>query len=218
MEDGLKILAAEIGIVTNKEFDHGYMKMIESLAVGYRATLLKQEFDKNGKFPSGDQFTVTLPVISVPSVECLSEEVHCEVMRTVNKVPSPIRTNISSIPFRFVGTSNQSISYSFIWPEDYDLIVGGTRFVNRDSYYTYIDGYVYLFGFDEGRITIRDPFDDPRKLKELKDCDGNSCYEGLDLSLDMKKTIKMMIFEELRLFVKPLDKEVRVNEQESQST
>jgi len=211
--DDLDIIAAEIAGTNGKDFDYAFKEMVKSMAIGYRATLLKQEFDKLGKFPSSSEATFTVSTTEVPATECLSEDVKCTVTRSKYKIPKPIRTNISSVPFRFVGTANQAVSFIFVKPEEVDLIICGTRFIKNDVLYSYINGYIYTYNHDGGKITIRDPFADPRELSNISDCDGNTCDQFISIDQDMKKTIKMMIIEELRLFPKPEDKQIKINEE-----
>lgn len=214
MTNDLQILAAEIAAVVDKDFDFPFKKRMEGLAIDYRATLLKQEFDRNGRFPTSSEESVILPVKVSSASECGCEcSIECDVFRTVEKVPRPIRRNIAMAPFLYVGTSNQTRSFTFVKPEEVESILEGTRFLKDSPLYAYYNDYIYIFGDSGGKVAIRDPFGDPREILKLKDCNGNLCDANINIDNDMKRTIKLMIFEELRLFNKlPEEKQPRLNE------
>ena len=207
------MLAYEVAGNVQKDWDVPFIRRIEEGVVAYRATILKQEYDRNGRFPSGNEDTVSLEIISVPPAECLNEYIECEVRRTKYKVPKPIRKNRTPVPFNFVGTTNQELAFLFTRPEEVKSFLKGTKFIKTKPLYAYYNDYVYVFNYEGSKITIRGVFSDPRQLLELMDCDKKPCKTDIFLDGDMKRTIKMMIYEELRLFNKlPEDQTIKLNE------
>lgn len=212
--DSLVSLVSEIASIFNKDFDFAFKERIKRACIGYRATLAKQEFDKNGRWSTGLIDPICLPVISVPKIECcLNDEIQCSVRRTKNKVPAPIRTNRFPDPFVFVGTSNQEKAFTYTTPEVVSLVLSGNKFTNKMLMYSYFGDYIYLYNYEGGKIHIRAPFANPFQLLELENCDGNPCIEEIQIEEDLKSTIKRMVLEEFGVTKRiPKDNEIRLNE------
>ena len=189
------------------------MRRMQNSIIQYRATILKQQFDRDGRFPSGVESTVTLKIKGASPVECSIGDIDCKVLRTIEQLPRPIRKNRTPIPFSFVGTMNQELAFTFVEPEEVRSFLEGNKFINQSRLYAYINDYVYTFNHDGGNITIRDPFADPRQLNDLLDCDQKPCEPNLHLDMDMIRVIKQMIFEEIgQLKFIPEDKNIKINE------
>lgn len=212
----IKVYAEEVSTLFNKQFDYAFNQLIISKAIGYRATILKQEFDKNGRFPRGSEDVLCLKLIRVKPIECcISEELECTVARTEFQVPSAIRTNFFGDPFLFVGSSNMEKAFTYGKADTVKDIIGGTRFNKNGVYYDYFNRYIYVFGSDAGKVGIRDHFSNPLELLELKNCDGKPCAEDIYLEDDMKRAITQMILEEFRVVREvPDDKQIRINDSE----
>jgi hypothetical protein len=209
----IRMLALEVAGNTSKDWDIPFVRRMEESVVEYRATILKQEYDKNGRFPSGNEDTVTIEIINVPPAECLDDSITCEVRRTKYRVPKPIRKNRTPTPFNFVGSTNQEYPFMFTRPEEVKSFLRGTKFIKAKALYAYYNDYVYIFNYEGSKITIRSVFSDPRQLLELLDCDKKPCKVDILLDGDMKRTIKMMVYEELRQFNKlPEDQTVRLTD------
>lgn len=211
--DDVDTVAAEIAQITDKIQDIPFTRMLKNLVIGNRATILKQQYDRDGRFPSGSEDSITVPIKSVPSNECMNDEIDCTVFRTTQKIPRPIRKNRNPIPFSFVGNLNQENSFIFVKPEEVKPFRQGNRFIKDKPLYTYYNDYIYLFNHEGGKITIREVFADPRELKNVIDCDKKPCKISVELDEDMKRVIKMMIYEELRQFNKlPEEQSIKINE------
>lgn len=212
----IDILAHSIADALGKGDDVPFVRRMANTVIEYRATILKQEFDKNGRFSPNNEDSITVPMKAVPTSECLNEEVDCVVFRTEDKIPRPIRKGRSTVPFSFVGSSNQEVSFIFVKPEEVNSIICGTKFIKASSLYAYFNDYIYTFNHDAGRITIRDTFSDPRELLTLKGCENTPCKTNIEIDEDMKRIIKMMIYEEIRQFNKlPENETIHLNEQSS---
>jgi hypothetical protein len=214
MESTLETFIAEVATLFNKDFDYAFKKQIESSIIGFRATLLKQEYDKNGRFPTASIDAFCLPLQQAKAIDCcLTDEVDCFVQRTIDKVPAPVRTNRNAIPFLFIGTTNQERSFTFSNPENIANIQEGTRFISKDYFYAYYNDYIYTFNYEGGSIGIRSVFANRTEVAKLKGCGGNPCIEVVRIEEDMKKTIRQMIIEDFRgIGIVPQDKEIRIDE------
>lgn len=222
IESTLETFVAEIAALYGKDFDFAFKKQIESSVIGFRASLLKQEYDRNGRFPTASIDFIKLKLKSVSANECCidSEETQCSVMRTEVEVPNPVRSNTNPEPFLFVGTARQEKEYTFINPEDLKDIIDGTRFMRNAIFYTHYNDYIFVIVFGEGSINgkvgIRFVPANPTQLLELTDCDGKPCKEEIHIEEDLKKTIRQMIIEDINRSrgIFP-SKEVKLNESQS---
>jgi hypothetical protein len=210
----LQIFAEEIATIFNKQFDEGFNELLKSSIIGYRATILKQEFDKNGRFPRGSEEGLCLPLISVKPVECcVSEDLECEVRRTRDRVPSAVRTNLFADPFMFVGTSNMEKAFGYAKTDSIKYIIDSSKFSQNNAYYDSFNGYIYVFNYEGGKLGVRDVFSNPLELLELQNCDGEPCLKEVYIDDDMKRMIKQMVLEEFRSIKNvPTEPQVRLNE------
>lgn len=211
--DDLDKIAIEVAHTVGKVQDIPFERWVKEVTIATRATILKQQYDRDGRFPSGTKDSVTIPMVQVPAIECTDDEIDCTVYRTVQKIPRPIRKNRTSVPFSFVGNAKQSLSFIYVEPEEVKPFREGNRFIKDKSLYAYYNDYIYTFNHEGGKVTIREVFADPRELKDLLDCDKKPCKSFIEIDEDMKRVIKMMIFEELHQFNKiPDDTSIKINE------
>jgi hypothetical protein len=210
----INTFAEEVAIIYNKQFDEPYLEFIKSLIIGYRATILKQEYDKYGRFPAGSEESICLPLKRVSPVECcVGEDLDCRVARTVDKVPSQVRNNFNSEPFLFVGTGNMEKSWSFANSDAVKHILEGSRFMSSVTFYTFLNGYIYAFNTPNEKVGIRLVASNPFELLELKNCDGKPCKEEVLIEDDMKRLIHQFITERLGNPNEPIDdREIKINE------
>ena len=208
--------AEEIATLFNRQFDIPFIEVLKSSIVGYKATILKQEFDKNGRFPRGSEYNLCLPLVRVKPTECCaSEDLDCYIARTVNEVPSAVRTNTFTDPFLFVGTSNMEKAFSYARADSVKYIIDSNKFSNDNMYYDYFNRYIYTFNYEGGKIGVRDVFSNPLELMLLKGCEGKPCIDAVYIEDDMKRLIKQFILEEYKsLKVVPEEQQIKINEQQ----
>lgn len=214
MDSTLNEFVAELAAMYNKDFDHAFKKQLEVSIIGFRASLLKQEADKNGRFPTASIDSFKLKLKSVPAAECcLDENSECTILRTIDRVPNPVRTNRNAEPFDFIGTSDFRVAFTYIKPEDYNYIVEGTKFMSNAMFYMYYDDFVYTINNENGKAGFRGAIANPTELLTLKNCDGKPCKEEIYLEEDLKKTIRQMIIEDFtRIRILSPEKEINLNE------
>jgi hypothetical protein len=217
MKSTLKVFVTEIAALFDKDLDFAFKKQIESSIIGFRATLLRQEFEKYGRIPATSMDSLCFKLIRVPAVECcLNDEIECVVARTDIRVPNPIRLTRFPEPFSYVGTSNKEKAFTFVNTEEVPIILKGTKFINKALMYSYYNDYIYTFNFEGGKIAVRSAFANQTELLELNDCGGNPCIEDIFFEEDMKKTIRQMVIEDFRAVGKlPQLDELKLNDTQS---
>lgn len=212
MED-IKVLVAELAEVFKRPLDYPFSVMLTTSAIGYRATILKQEYDKNGRYPLGSEDSIILPLIRVSAVECCcGEDLECQVSRTKTRVPSAVRGNFKPDPFLYVGVSNGSKPFTYSQPHMIESILTGSKFLRNDQFYSFYNGFLYTFNYEGNRVGVRDVFSNGLELLNARDCDGKPCIDTIYIEDDMKRIIKKMIMEEFKPDDKQDDEEVAINE------
>lgn len=209
----LKILVAELAEIFKRPLDYPFSVMLTNSAIGYRATILKQEFDKNGRYPLGSEDNIILPLTRVSAIECCcSEDLDCKVSRTKDRVPSAVRGNFKPDPFLYVGESGGAKAFTYAQPHMIENILTGSKFLKNDAFYSFYNSFIYTFNFEGSKLAVRDVFSNGQELLDAKDCDGKSCIDTIYIEDDMKRVIKKMIMEEFKPEEKVDDEAVEINE------
>lgn len=124
-------------------------------------------------------------------------EVDCEILKTVEQIPTPVRTNLTL--FEYVGDPDFSDSYSYANPEQISLYSKYNKYTKDKSRYFYSNGYIYIYGdLDLEYIGVRGVFDDPKQLEAFK-CEGDACYTDDDQYSIPDDLINAMIQDTLRV-------------------
>lgn len=160
-------------------------------------------------------FTVELE--AVDEIECL-EDSDCTVLRTIKKIPKPIRSTYAM--YDFVGTSDRQSGFTYITPDQLMWLNKGSKYTKDRPRWSYINEYVYIYNDDSiEQIAIGGIFPDQRQLHELK-CGDEICYtddDQYDIPDDILNTmIQDILKNELRLLLAPEEGEVTVTEQNKQ--
>lgn len=209
----INILVAELAEIFKRPLDYPFSLMLTNSAIGYRATILKQEYDKNGRYPLGSEDNIILPLIRVSAIECCcGEDLECQVSRTKNRVPSAVRGNFKPDPFLYVGTANGAQPFTYSQPHMIENILTGSKFLRNDAFYSFYNSFIYTFNYEGGRLGVRDVFSNGQELLDAKDCDGKPCINTIYIEDDMKRIIKQMIMEEFKPNDKKDNEEVAINE------
>lgn len=105
-------------------------------------------------------------------------EVGCDILKTVDIIPLPIRT--SDTLFDFVGSVDKSMSYRYMTPDQFVYASKYNKYTSRNPSYYYSNNRIYIYNdLDENYISIRGVFSDPRVLQPFK-CAGTPCYTDDD--------------------------------------
>lgn len=194
----------------NKELDHVFKEQLKTYIIIERAEEYRRYIDKYGTIPSSIIAQLNcVPTKTVDAAECCSLEIECNVIRTINTVPSTIRTRGSSSTFTFVGSVDGKKSFSYISPEELPFLLAD-RFLKNKPFYSYINNYIYIFNINAKNIKVRGVFNDPFKVVEQNDCDGDpaGCLQIVDIPTDFVSLIEERVLNKLR------NKETETKEEE----
>jgi hypothetical protein len=191
MKNEILGLAQELAYDFNRALDQEFIARVKLALIGYRATIIKEQYNKTGIFASSLLESFCVKLVQVSESECCSTgDSKCKVWRSEYKLPDPVRTK-DGTNFVFVGNVNATEPYTFIQPEDYINIKKGTRFAKNLKFYTHYNGYIYIFnGGNNQKIRVRYIPDNPEELLDLKSCDGKPCIEEVSVPEDMKRLMK----------------------------
>lgn len=202
----LNEIAYEIGYRKSRPNDNILRRRIKQLVISMRATLAERRFRK-GMPIEGDyvQDLGAVPVIKVDKAEagCEGLSVDCVILRTEDKIPSPVVTGSSS-PFEYVGGLDKSTPYGYI-PLYLSSTLSSNKFTSKIPRYTYRNGYVYIITFGKWSkaikyVNISGVFADPTKAEKFNNCVGADCYTDDDrfpVPEDMVITIQDMVSERI---------------------
>jgi len=160
---------------------------------------------------------VSVELQEVDETEC-PVEADCTVLRTVQKIPKPVRSTYAL--FDYVGDVDKTDGYRYVTPEQLMYIIKYSKYTKDRPAYFYVNGYVFIYNEpDLEYINIRGLWPDQRELHELK-CGDEVCYtddDQYDIPDDILNTmIQDILKNELRLLLSPEEGEVTVTEQNKQ--
>lgn len=175
----------------NKTTDYVIINEIAQLVIGWRATLIRQDVQKNMINAQYAQ-SIVLPLVNVDSIDNSLISSYVAIKKTVNKIPTSIRLDIDS-PYLFVGEPTFNKGFGFIQQMQVGFIKN-RKFSRNNVYYTIRNQYLYLYYSCELNLEyvgIQSIFENPRELAEL---DVNACCidymeQAFYLPLDMQNTI-----------------------------
>lgn len=183
--------------------------------IGIRAMLIRQDLSRNTLSKLFLQSLGAVPIKCVDASECPDVPTGTYLLRTVEKVPNPVRTKDDST-FYFVGTPDRSKSFTETTVIGMDL-TSHDRYTSKDTKYFYLGGYIYIFNpptDDLAYINVVSPFADPRETAEFNTCAGADCYtddSNFPIEMDMWYQIKTLLLQQHGRQVPTEDEEVRIN-------
>ncbi len=188
----VSVLASRVGQAWNTDLQDE-MKIVLSYK---RADFFKKSMVQNPaqrKFFLKD-FSVELQ--EVDKTEC-PVDVECQVLRSVNKIPAPTRSDYTL--FDFVGSADKLTPYSYATPEQYTLMAQYNKYTGANPKYFYVNGYLYIYGdLSEEWANVRGLYIDPRDLINFK-CEGEPCYTDDDQYEIPDDLINAIIADTLRV-------------------
>ena len=177
--------------------DIEFKRRVEDLIITIRAELIRRNIDKYGITPNSlIQQINCLPTTEVDIAECCSVTLGCNVTRTLDKVPNPIRIRSRNSNFKYVGTIDGKKSFSHLDRETIELLEEEKCFRAGISY-SYINEYIYIFGDNPANIRVQGVFGDPREVANLNDCENSDCIDNVEIEEDLIRNIRIMVAEEL---------------------
>lgn len=195
-----------------KDEDEAFIEQIKFSVKYYRALLIRRDAERNQTNRTYLQNFIQ-PLIKVDEADTCVTQIGCEILRTENKVPKPIRLK-QDTPFTFVGSVGYKKGITYMSPsliEDLKFL----PYIANEWFYTYINEYIYLYNMNKiKRILIEASFEDPTKALTL--CENSvNCVndnEEFPLSADMvQQVIQSILGGEFQL-VNPQDKEIDIDD------
>jgi hypothetical protein len=195
----------------DKSLDVMFKERLKFCVKYYRATFIKQEIDK-GNYHDLFQHFIVVPLKKVDIVDDCAIEMGCDVLRSVNKIPQPVR-NKGAKSFPFVGSVNGTVRFEQVSLENVRLKIASKYRQNR-IYYDYRNEYLYVYNnLKLEFVGIKGVFADLDALREYQ-CNDGACYTDYDtfpLPIDMiQRIITGLLTNELRIVSRD-DKEVDID-------
>jgi len=189
----LNEIADSILIDLGKPFDHNLREALKFTIKTYRARLLRQEFDKAIDLGLDSQH-ITIKLQLVDKADTCVTNVGCNVLRSVNKVPRPLKLKNDEL-FEYVGAVDGSNSYirTRLAELPYALKLKYNGSLKR---YDWINEYLYVFNVKLNRqrnLRISAIFADPSKAKD--DCSEVSCYSDDDMEFPLADHLVQVLIE-----------------------
>lgn len=163
------------------------------------AYLIRQDVERNALSKSSYTIELMFELESVDEFDTCSVKGVCDVRRTKNKVPKPIRFKDIYAPFISVKNLT-SISESFIDVLSYvaSFLINKLYLSKYKNipYYTYKNGYIYVFNANAlNHIRVTSAFEDiDEYVKECNnsDCDVNPLFQT-EIPQDMVTQITQLV-------------------------
>lgn len=178
----------------------------------YRALLIRRDQERNSFIPEQFMQSLCVDMIKVDASECCDVTVDCVIMRSVKKLPSPIRLKAGS-PFAYVGTIDNLKSYAPMSVGELPYVSHST-FTGHSARYFIQNGYLYIVNSKALKVAVKGIFEDPRDLMEydcLEDCYSDDSQ--FPITADMVQRITQALLSgELQLRTMDDGAEVKINE------
>lgn len=152
-------------------------------------------------------------LIRVDKAEC-PVVLNCTVLKTVSKVPIPVRTSWAL--FDYVGDPDKTDGYGYSTPEQTKELAMYSKYTADRPRYFYVNGYLYIYNEKELEyVNVRGIWADPRQLSAFK-CVNEPCYTDDDqynIPDDIINTmIQDILKNEGKLLLSPEKAEVDITE------
>lgn len=210
----LNKIAASIADPLGKSYDVMFLERIKFEILYWRSEFLRQDGERNQLSKEFQQSVVT-NLQRVDKADTCYASVGCDVLRTINPIPKPIRPKDPDSLFRYVGAIDGSHSFTYT---DRELLphVTHNKFTGNIVRYEYADNYIYVFGNLKLKyVKLIGIFHDPRLVGIS--CDGVACYDDdseFPISGDMLRPIIEGIRNGTLRAPKQSDQEVQIQPDE----
>ena len=161
----------------------------------YRAMLLRRDEERNSFLH--DHFIQDLGVVKMISVDAAEDcnlKLNCSILRTIDKIPSPVRFKNKNL-FHYVGAIDKKTVFMEVEDASIEYMTLSPYSGNKPMYF-YRNGYIYVINVGNLKyINIQGIFEEPAQVASFS-CDGVSCYdENTDypIALDMVEIITKAI-------------------------
>lgn len=181
----------------NRGFDFAYLQQVKFTVRYWTAELIRRDVERNGMSREYlRRFTTKL--IKVDAADTCVIDVGCEILRSVETIPTPVRLKLDE-PFKYVGeTGGGIISGNLAWAhcELNELpLIAYNKYTPKETRYTYINNYIYVYAFKHNNrfkyVTIEGVFTDLTKVKDLC-ANSGACFtddEEFPIGEDMLRSL-----------------------------
>lgn len=181
--------------MAGKPFDIPLQEELKVIFNYKRADYLQKIIDRHPEQRSYFLKDFSAELERVDKAEC-PVEVGCEILKTVYKVPIPIRTSYAL--FDYVGDPAKDDGYRYMAPEQIGIMSKYSKYTGGRPSYFYVNGYVYIYGdLNLEYINVRGVFSDPRALHDFT-CNGQPCYTDNDQYDIPDDIINLMVQDTLK--------------------
>jgi hypothetical protein len=188
----------------------------------WRAILIRQDIERHGLSGIYTQRLV-VDLVKVDSVDNCKVQTGCQVLRTQNKVPKPIRRS-DDVDFPYVGEADWSEGFTEGSASDMKFLAH-LKYTKQKRRYEYVNGYIYVYNAKRMKfLGLVFPFENPEQaITYCSNSTGSDCYNDdmeFPMPLDMLNTIiKGMLEGEYQIFNDDdLTVKEQVNAEPSRST
>lgn len=185
-----------IAQLAGKDTDTAYINRVKFSVMYHRSLLCRRDFDRHGFI--APQFALPLgciKMVEADSAQCFGIDLPCNLVKSKVPIPAPLRLR-SGNAFLYVGTVDGRTPYSRMDMEDLRDIkyLGYSQKLPR---YIYWDEHLFVFNAKPDKLKVNYVPDDPSKLDEFVDCNGNSAFDvdedSYPISADMIQQITQSI-------------------------
>ena len=175
-------------------------RFIYSLIWKYAKTLMKRESRMGEIYKYRSLFT-ELPCVELIDVDmveacCTGIKTGCTIKRTKDKLPKFVETAMGPI-IREISSLDYSVKAKSTYPSTYTNMTNVKSFsYNKNKYYWYLDGYIYLPDVEWEAIRVQGIFEDNTSAFVCNE-EADACEKEQDRSL----AIPEHLFSEIEQFV-----------------
>lgn len=155
------------------------VRQIKFMLYYWRATLIRRDMDKNGMLADSIKQSFCINFDTVDESECCDVETGCTIIRSIDKIPSPIMLkggeDLQVWPNSKISTPYTKVHQAAVS----DL--SGNKYTQKEIKWFLENGYIYLVSSNplnkiitKGRIT--GSFENPYLAARFTTCSGEPCY------------------------------------------
>lgn len=169
-----------LSIMIGKPFDFPTQELIKEFALANRQTLVRQDYQKTGNFPTSSTVSFCVNVTEKNSTECCGVDLGCKVEVSVEDIPLPMDVK-DQVNFLYVGGITGMEPFGYLKPVELPF-VKNRRLTSELKYYTYINRklvFINTPGLEKAKI-IYVPASLTDAAKMIDCSTGKSCIDVED--------------------------------------
>lgn len=157
----LNEIAENVAYALGDQFNETLKEAIKHTVIVYRAKLAKDDLARNFMGYTDYLQSFTMDLEKVDKVEgCES----CKILRTIKKVPQPIRVPLGKSSFKYVGEVTGNNAFVYAHTEEYQFIKD-LQYQHGVIYYVWENGYIEILNnLKLCKMRVEEIVADPRKI------------------------------------------------------